>query len=93
MDEAMSKLHRPLNVIAMTRNMEIDYLRPSPLYVPLTLRATHLRREGRKLFHQAELIHPDGTVLARAKGFFLAIEPHVLAAIEAAGALQQRSSS
>ncbi len=73
MDEAMSKLNKPLGVLAMTRNMEVDYLRPSPLHQPLTLTGRHIRREGRKLFHEAELTLPDGTVLARAKGLFIAI--------------------
>jgi acyl-coenzyme A thioesterase PaaI-like protein len=87
-DEAMSKLNRPLNVLAMTRNMEIDYLRPVPLYKPLILISRHLSRPakadgtpGRKLFHQAEIQHPDGTVLARAKGLFIAIDEKALAAV------------
>ena len=42
LDEAMSKLNRPLNVLAMTRHMEIDYLRPAPLYQPLVLIGRHL---------------------------------------------------
>jgi acyl-coenzyme A thioesterase PaaI-like protein len=79
MDEAMSKLNRPLDVLAMTRNMEVDYLRPSPINTPLRLVGRHLRRDGRKLYHSAELIHPDGAVLARAKGFFLIIDPALLA--------------
>jgi uncharacterized protein (TIGR00369 family) len=79
MDEAMSKVNRPLHVLAMTRNMEVDYLRPAPIETPLKLVGRHLRREGRKLFHSAELVHPDGTVLARAKGFFLVIDPAVIA--------------
>lgn len=79
-DEAMSKLNRPLNVLAMTRHMEIDYLRPAPLYQPLVLISRHLNREGRKLFHQAELRHPDGTVLARARGLFIVIDEKLLAA-------------
>ena len=79
MDEAMSKLNGPMDVLAMTRHMEVDYLRPCPLGVALTLTAFHLRREGRKLFHQAELSHPDGTLLARGKGLFLAIDPALLA--------------
>jgi Uncharacterized protein, possibly involved in aromatic compounds catabolism len=79
LDEAMSKLNRPLNVLAMTRHMEVDYLRPAPLHQPLTLISRHLRREGRKLFHQAELQHPDGTVLARGKGLFVVIDEKLLA--------------
>ncbi len=87
LDEAMSKLNRPLNVLAMTRHMEVDYLRPVPLYQPLVLVARHLNRPtkpdgtpDRKLFHQAEIQRPDGTVLARAKGFFIALDEKILAA-------------
>ena len=84
LDEAMSKLNRPLNVLAMTRHMEIDYLRPVPLYQPLVLIGRHLNRPakdgkpGRKLFHQAEIQHPDGTVLAHSKGLFIAIDEKLL---------------
>lgn len=80
LDEAMSKLNRPLNVLAMTRNMEIDYLRPVPLYQPLVLISRHISREGRKLFHHAEIQHSDGAVLARAKGLFIVIDEKALAA-------------
>ncbi|MEO8737753.1 MAG: PaaI family thioesterase [Edaphobacter sp.] len=81
LDEAMSKLNRPLNVLAMTRHMEIDYLRPAPLHQSLILISRHLRREGRKLFHQAELQHPNGTVLARGKGLFIIIDEKLLARV------------
>jgi uncharacterized protein (TIGR00369 family) len=80
MDEAMSKLNRPLKVVAMTRHLAVDYLRPSPLGIPLYLTARHINRHGRKLHHEAELRHPDGTLLAQAKGLFLAIDPALLAA-------------
>ena len=86
LDEAMSKLNRPLNVLAMTRHMEIDYLRPAPLHQPLVLISRHLRRPAkpdgtpdRKLFHQAEIQHPDGTVLARAHGLFIVVDEKLLA--------------
>jgi uncharacterized protein (TIGR00369 family) len=75
MDEAMSKLNRPLNAVAMTRNMQIDYLRPSPLGQTLTLSSRHLRREGRKLFHHAELTDAAGHILAQATGLFIVIDP------------------
>jgi acyl-coenzyme A thioesterase PaaI-like protein len=87
LDEAMSKLNRPLNVLAMTRHMEVDYLKPVPLYQPLVLVAHHLNRatkpdgtHDRKIFHQAEIQRPDGTVLARSKGLFIAIDAKLLAA-------------
>jgi acyl-coenzyme A thioesterase PaaI-like protein len=78
MDEVMSKLNRPLKVIAMTRHMEIDYLRPSPLHQPLTLTSHHLSRKGRKLFHQAELRNAAGQILAQAKGLFIIIDENHL---------------
>ncbi len=79
LDEAMSKVNRPLNVLAMTRHMEVDYLRPAPLYQHLQLTARHVRRDGRKLFHEAELTNPAGDVLARAKGLFIEIDARMLA--------------
>jgi acyl-coenzyme A thioesterase PaaI-like protein len=79
LDEAMSKLNRPLNVLAMTRSLTVDYLRPSPLHVPLRLVGKHLRRDGRKVLHSAELQAEDGTVLARGEGFFLVVDAAMLA--------------
>ena len=80
MDEAMGKLNRPLNLVAMTRHLAVDYLRPAPLEVPLTLIGHHITRHGRKLHHAAELRHPDGTLLAQAKGLFIVIDPALFAA-------------
>jgi uncharacterized protein (TIGR00369 family) len=82
MDEAMSKLNRPLGVIAMTRRMEVDYLRPSPLRSDLVLTGRHIRREGRKLFHEAELTLPDGTVLAKSQGLFVVLDPAFISKAE-----------
>jgi len=73
MDEAMSKLSYPLGVRAMTRHMEVDYLRPAPVDVPLQLMGRHIRREGRKLFNSAELRNAEGTLLAEAIGLFIVI--------------------
>ena len=78
-DEAMSKLNRPLGLLAMTRHLAVDYLRPAPLHTPLTLTSRHLRREGRKLFHTADLLLPSGQPLARAEGLFIVIPADSLA--------------
>jgi len=85
MDEAMSKLNRLFDVIAMTRHMEVDYLRPAPLHQDLRLVGHHSRREGRKLYHRAELLSHDGVVLAQAKGLFIALDPALIAAAKASG--------
>ena len=78
LDEAMSKLNRPLGLLAKTRHMEVDYLRPAPLHTPLALTARHLRREGRKLFHTVELHSSTGVLLAQGKGLFVVIDPRHL---------------
>ena len=78
MDEVMSKLNRPLGVLAMTRHMDVSYLRPAPLLTPLALSAVHLRREGRKLFHHAHLHDPGGRLLVECKGLFIAVDPQAL---------------
>ena len=75
LDEAMSKLNRPLGVVAMTRHMEVDYLRPVRLCDTLTLVGQHVRRDGKKIFHSAEIIGSDGKVLARGKALFIVIDP------------------
>ncbi len=80
LDEAMSKLNRPMGLLAMTRHMAVDYLRPVPIHADLRVRASHLRREGRKLFHSAELVDVAGAVLARCEGLWIIVNPTVIQA-------------
>jgi uncharacterized protein (TIGR00369 family) len=71
LDEAMSKLNEPLRLLAITRNIQIDYLRPVPLHKPILITGRHHRREGRSLYHTANITLPNGTLLARAAGQFV----------------------
>lgn len=73
LDEAMSKLNRPLGLLAMTRHIEVDYLRPAPIDQPLTLSGRHLRRDGRKLFHAADLHDAAGALLARSTSLWIVV--------------------
>jgi uncharacterized protein (TIGR00369 family) len=75
LDEVMSKVMRSRGVLAMTRHMEVDYLRPVPSGAPLRLegRMTHL--EGRKRWAEAKILDGEGTVLAAGKGLFVEIPP------------------
>jgi hypothetical protein len=50
-----------------------------PLHQNLTVTSRHLHREGRKLFHQAEILASDGTALARGKGIFIELDRALLA--------------
>ncbi len=75
LDEAMSKANRAEKVVAMTRHMEVDYLRPVPLKTALQLSARHLSADGRKHRCEAELRNAAGELLARAQALFIAIDP------------------
>jgi len=73
LDEAMGKVNRRKGIVALTRHMSIDYLRPVPLATRLRAVGWSVKEEGRKHFHTGEIRALDGTVLARAKGVFIAI--------------------
>ncbi len=75
LDEAMSKANRQFGVVAMTRHMEIEYLRPVPLLTPLELSAHHLDAGGRRHHCEAQIADSDGAVLARGKALFIAVDP------------------
>ena len=78
LDEAMSKaIHaspQGIRIMALTRHMETEYLRPTPLGVALTLRGVQERVEGRKHHCSATLCDAEGHVLARGKALFIAVE-------------------
>lgn len=75
LDEAMSKANRARDVLAMTRHMEVDYVRPVPLGVPLTLTARHVETHGRRHHCRAQIADADGRLLASGKAVFVAIQP------------------
>jgi uncharacterized protein (TIGR00369 family) len=75
LDEAMSKANRARNIVAMTRHMEVQYLRPVPLGVPLTLTARYQNVQGRRHHCEAHICNAAGETLAAAKGLFVAIPP------------------
>lgn len=75
LDEAMSKANRAQGVLAMTRTLDVEYLRPVPVGMGLRLTARHTRAEGRKHYCEAELRNGEGEVLARGRALFLAIDP------------------
>jgi uncharacterized protein (TIGR00369 family) len=78
LDEAMSKSNRQFGIVAMTRQMEVEYLKPVPLGVPLLLTARRTTVTGRKHHCEARIANEDGLVLAQAKALFLAVDPELL---------------
>jgi len=78
LDEAMSKANRQFSVVAMTRQMEVEYLKPVPLMKPLTLTAHHVNASGRKHRCEAQITDQNGTILASAKALFIAVNASVV---------------
>jgi uncharacterized protein (TIGR00369 family) len=75
LDETMSKAIRAQGFVAMTRNMEVDYLRPVPSASPIRLEGRITRSEGRKHWAEAKILNPEGTTLAQGKGLFIEVRP------------------
>ncbi len=75
LDETMSKAVRASGFTAMTRHMEVDYLRPVPSGGPLRLEGRITRSEGRKHWTEAKVLDAKGIMLASAKGVFIEVRP------------------
>jgi uncharacterized protein (TIGR00369 family) len=86
LDEAMSKANRLHEVVAMTRHMEIEYLRPVPLRQQLTLTGRRVSHDGRKNHCEAEIRDDSGHLLARGKALFIAVDRSILPRSGKAGA-------
>ena len=76
LDEAMGKVNKLRNVIALTSRMEVDYLLPVPLATPLTVEGWELGVNGREHLNAAAICNAAGEVLASSKGTFIEIDPH-----------------
>jgi uncharacterized protein (TIGR00369 family) len=88
LDEAMSKVNRARGVLAMTRRLDVDYLRPVPLGKPLTLTARHTGTTGRRNHIEAQLADASGEILASARAVFVTITPDLLAKVKSSQAQQ-----
>jgi len=75
LDETMSKAIRARGHIAMTRHLEIDYLRPVPSGTPIRLEGRLTKNEGRKLWAEARVLNAEGKTLAEGNGLFIEIRP------------------
>jgi uncharacterized protein (TIGR00369 family) len=71
LDETMSKSVRARGLTAMTRQMEINLLRPVHSGTPLRLEGRLLRSEGRKHWTEARILDARGHTLAEANGLFV----------------------
>ena len=75
LDDAMGKVNKLRNVVAVTKEMTVEYLFPVPLEKPLTVEGREVAVNGRQHVNMAEILDQKGEVLARSKGIFIAIDP------------------
>jgi len=75
LDDAMGKVNKLRHVIALTKEMTIEYLKPVPLHKPLQVEGRELSVQGRIHINTAEIRNEKNEVLARGKGTFIAIDP------------------
>ena len=75
LDETMSKAVRAKGLTSMTRQLEVDYLRPVPSGVPIRLEGCVVRGEGRKSWAEAKIVNDAGKILAHGKGLFIEVKP------------------
>jgi uncharacterized protein (TIGR00369 family) len=75
LDDAMGKVNKLHHVVALTREMTVEYLKPVPLHKPLRVEGHEVQVRGRTHVNAAEIFNEDNIVLARSRGIFIAIDP------------------
>ncbi|HEU5336279.1 MAG TPA: PaaI family thioesterase [Terriglobales bacterium] len=76
LDEAMGKVNKLHNVVALTSEITVQYLKPVPLNKSLRVEARGVSVRGRRHINAAEILNERGEVLASSRGTFIAIDPH-----------------
>jgi acyl-coenzyme A thioesterase PaaI-like protein len=84
-DDVSGFLLQVLDVPAVTRTLELEYLTPVLIGVPYDLVAEVDRREGRKVFFCCEGRDPDGHLAFRGRGLFVVVDPAHFARAARAG--------
>ncbi len=75
LDDAMGKVNKLRHVVALTKEMTVEYLKPVPLKKSLRAEGREVSVHGRQHINMAEILNEKGEVLARSKGVFIAIDP------------------
>jgi uncharacterized protein (TIGR00369 family) len=84
LDDAMGKVNKLRHVVALTREMTVEYIKPVPLHKPLRVEGREIKVRGRTHVNAAEILNENNEVLARSKATFIAIDPEKMFARRAA---------
>ena len=74
LDEAMGKVNKLRSVVALTAEIDIQYLKPVPLGKPLIAEGRERSVRGRRHINVAEIRNQKGDVLARGRALFIAVD-------------------
>ena len=74
LDDAMGKVNKLRHVIALTKEMTVEYLKPVPLHKPLRVESREVSVHGRQHVNMAEIYDEKDEVLARSLGTFIAVD-------------------
>jgi uncharacterized protein (TIGR00369 family) len=74
LDDAMGKVNKLRHVVALTKEMTVEYLKPVPLHKPLRVEGREVEVNGRIHINVAEIYNEKGEILARSRGTFIAID-------------------
>jgi uncharacterized protein (TIGR00369 family) len=74
LDDAMGKVNKLRHVVALTKEMTVEYLKPVPLHKPLRVEGREVSVHGRQHINMAEIFNEKDEVLARSKGIFIAVD-------------------
>lgn len=75
LDEAMGKVNKLHQVVALTKQITVEYMKPVPLNKPLRVESREVKVKGREHINMAEILNQKDEVLARSQGLFIAIDP------------------
>src|ERR1700759_5258499 len=67
LDEAMGKVNKFRQVVALTSEMTVNFLKPVPLNKPLRVESREETVSGRKHINVGEILNQQGEVLARGR--------------------------
>lgn len=75
LDDAMGKVNKLRHVVALTREMTVEFIKPVPLHQPLRVEGREIKVRGRTHVNAAEILNEKNEVLASSRGIFIAIDP------------------
>jgi uncharacterized protein (TIGR00369 family) len=78
LDEAMGKVNKLRSVVALTSEMQVEYLKPVPLGKSLIAEGHERYVRGRRHVNVGEIRNGNNEVLARGQAVFIAIDPERL---------------